>query len=67
MLIKENFGEIEGRKMVRHYSNENKYIKKVGTEEIYEDAADFEDLEYEYTETDDEIKNEEETVQNQAI
>jgi hypothetical protein len=40
------------------YSNENKYIKKVGTEEEYSEAIDIEGAPYTYEETDKEIEDE---------
>lgn len=42
----------DGVKLYRTYSDENKYIKKVGTEEIYSEAIDVEGATFEYEETD---------------
>lgn len=38
--------------LFRTYSDENKYIRKVGTEEVYSEAIDIEGAPYEYEETD---------------
>lgn len=51
MIVREIVG-----KFIKTYSDENKYIKKVGTEEIYSEAIDV--REYEYVETDKEIEYE---------
>ena len=40
----------------RTYSDENYYIQKVGTEEIYSEAIDILDKNYEYFETDEKIE-----------
>lgn len=47
----------DGVKLFRTYSDENKYIQKVGTTEIYSEAIDIEDATYEYVETEQEIEN----------
>ena len=41
----------DGVKLYRTYSDEGFTIKKVGTEEIYEEAIDVESASYEYEET----------------
>lgn len=41
----------DGVKLYRTYSDEGFTIKKVGTEEIYEEAIDVENAPYEYEET----------------
>ena len=41
------------------YSNLNLYIHKIGTEEIYTEVIDIENAPYEYEETEEEIKEEE--------
>ena len=48
MIIKENI-TIEGREFTRTYSDTYK-IRKIGTDEIYTDAMDV--LDYQYEETD---------------
>ena len=50
-------------KLYRTYSDENKYIRKVGTDEVYSEAVDIEGVNYQYEETEIEIEIEEtETV-----
>lgn len=41
----------DGVNLYRTYSDSNYMIKKVGTEEIYEEAIDVENASYEYEET----------------
>ena len=45
----------DGVNLYRTYSDANKYIKKVGTEEVYSEAIDVENAPYEYEETKEEI------------
>lgn len=47
----------DGVKLYKAYSNQNKYIRKVGTEEIYDVAIDIENAPYTYEETDKEIES----------
>lgn len=42
---------------IRHFSDDNKYIQKVGTSEKYIDAIDIYPTSYTYTETDETIPN----------
>lgn len=42
----------DGVNLYRTYSDTNKYIRKVGTEEEYSEAIDIESAPYEYVETD---------------
>ena len=49
MVVRE-IVEIEGRSFIHHFSDEGFFIRKVGTDEIYEDALDV--IEYDYEETD---------------
>ena len=42
----------EGVKLYKTYSDNNKYIHKIGTEEEYSEAIDIENSGYEYEETD---------------
>lgn len=57
MIQKEFYRQREdGVKLFRTYSDENKYIKKVGTNEEYSEAIDIEGAPYEYEETDKEIE-----------
>ena len=55
-IVKELF-EIreDGVKLYKTYSDENKFIRKVGTNEFYEEAIDIEDTPYEYVETNETI------------
>jgi hypothetical protein len=46
----------DGVNLYRTYSDENKYIHKVGTNEEYSEAIDIEGAPYEYEETDREIE-----------
>ena len=51
-IIKELYKTREdGVKLYRTYSDNNYKIKKVGTEEIYEEAIDVENNTYTYVET----------------
>jgi hypothetical protein len=45
MIIREDLGGF-----IRHYSDQNLLIRKIGTDEIYTDAMDV--LDYQYEETD---------------
>ena len=56
MIVREEYLREDGVMLTRTYSNENKYIRKIGTEEIYSEAIDVRD--YEYEETDKEIEDE---------
>lgn len=46
----------DGERLVRTFSDNNLYIRKVGTQEIYLEAIDLESKGYEYIETDKEIE-----------
>ena len=63
MIIKENV-KINNRYFIHTYSDERFYIKKVGTEEIYEEAYDV--IEYEYIETEEKIPEIEDVEPNPA-
>ena len=53
MIKKEYFRtRRDGVKLFKSYSDANKYIRKVGTEEIYSEAIDVESAPYTYEETD---------------
>ncbi len=53
MIVTEHYGELsDGTELVRTYSDEGKYIHKIGTPEIYEEAIDRVPVLYEYEETD---------------
>ena len=46
----------DGARLIRTYSDQNKYIQKVGTNEVYSEAIDLESKGYIYEETDKEIE-----------
>ena len=50
----------DGVKLYKTYSDENYRIRKVGTDEIYDEAIDVESSNYEYIETDEKIEEVEE-------
>ena len=47
----------DGVKLYKTYSDKNKYIRKVGTEEEYDIAIDIENAPYTYEETEKEIES----------
>ena len=62
MIVKELYTTREdGVNLYKTYSDENYYIQKVGTDEVYSEAIDVEDTEYEYVETNQKIEEENET------
>ena len=64
MIVREFYTQRKyGVNLFRTYSTENKYIKKVGTNEEYSEAIDIEDAPYEYEETDKEIEQYEEPIE----
>lgn len=51
-IIKEFYRtRTDGVNLYRTYSDENFKIKKVGTDEVYDEAVDVENAPYEYEET----------------
>lgn len=65
MIEKEFFETREdGVKLYRTFSTEAKKIKKVGTDEIYDEAIDVEDAPYEYEETAEQIDEAEEKTED---
>ena len=50
----------DGVRLFKTYSDSNKYIRKVGTDEVYSEAIDIEGVDYEYEETDTDIEKMEE-------
>ena len=59
MIVKEYFmTRNDGVKLYKSYSDNNKIIHKIGTQEEYSDAIDVEDAPYVYEETDKEIPEE---------
>lgn len=60
MLITERV-KINNKEFIHNYSDENFYIKKDGTEELYINAYDLPEMGYTYTETDKKIEDEDES------
>ena len=60
MIVKELYYDTweDGTNLFRTYSDEGKMIRKVGTDEVYSEAIDVK--EYEYEETEELIENMEE-------
>lgn len=57
MIVREYFmTRKDGVKLYKTYSDQNKYIRKVGTEEEYDIAIDIENAPYIYEETEKEIE-----------
>lgn len=54
---------MDGVNLFRTYSDENKYIRKVGSNEEYSEAIDIEGAPYEYEETDKKIEQYEEPIE----
>ena len=58
MIVREYFmTRKDGVKLYKTYSDQNKYIRKVGTEEEYDIAIDIENATYTYEETEKEIES----------
>ena len=63
MIVREFYRTREdGVNLFRTYSDENKYIRKVGTNEEYSEAIDIEGAPYVYEETDRVIERYEEPI-----
>lgn len=57
MIQKEFYRQREdGVSLYRTFSDENKYLRKVGTDEVYIDAIDVEGAPFAYEETDEVIE-----------
>ena len=57
MIVREFYTQRkDGVNLYRTYSDANKYINKVGTNEEYSEAIDIEGAPYEYVETNKEIE-----------
>lgn len=68
MIVHEHYGELpDGIELRRTYSNEGKYIRKVGTSEIYEEAIDTAPVSFEYEETEAVINGDEELTAEEAL
>lgn len=60
MLVKEFYMQRQdGVNLYRTYCDKDFYIRKRGTDEIYQEAIDVENSHYEYEETDQKIEREE--------
>ena len=58
MIVKEFYKtRDDGVNLYRSYSTENLKIRKVGTNEVYDEAIDIQDAPYEYEETNEIIDN----------
>lgn len=55
MIITETV-EINNKEFIHNYSDENFYIRKIGTEEIYSDAYDLLEMGHTYEETEEKIE-----------
>lgn len=55
-MIKVENVTINGKEYKKTYSDNNKYIQKKGTEQVYSEAIDIPSAKYEYEETDREIE-----------
>lgn len=56
-IIKEFYiTRTDGVNLYRTYSDENFKIKKIGTDEVYDEAVDIENAPYEYEETTEKIE-----------
>ena len=66
-MIKREFYEtrFDGVRLFKTYSNEGMKIRKVGTDEVYDDAIDIEGAPYIYEETDEPIEVAEQPQQPQ--
>jgi cupin superfamily acireductone dioxygenase involved in methionine salvage len=65
MIVREFYDErMDGVKLYRTYSDANKYIQKIGTTEVYSEAIDVENAPYKYEETDKEIEQYEELIED---
>ena len=57
MILKEFYKtRYDGVNLYRTYSDENLQIRKVGTDEVYDDAIDVEGAPYTYEETENSIE-----------
>ena len=50
-MLKKEIITIEGIEFTRHYSDSGVFIRKIGTEELYEEALDLVPCPYTYEET----------------
>lgn len=57
-MLKKEIVTIEGTEFTKHYSDSGVFIRKIGTEELYEEALDGVPCPYSYEETATEIPSE---------
>lgn len=57
----------DGVKLYKAYSDQNKYIRKIGTEEEYDIAIDIESAPYIYEETEKEIEQAESVEEGAGV
>lgn len=63
MIVKKFYKTREdGINLYRTYSDEKYKIRKIGTDEIYDEAIDIEGSDYRYEETDEKIEDDEEKI-----
>lgn len=62
-MIKTEEIVINDKTFIRNYSDDNKYIQKVGTDEVYSEAVDIPTARYTYVETDKDIETPAEEIQ----
>ena len=62
-MIETEMIELNNRDFKKTYSDENFYIQKVGTEEIYSEAIDIPTANYEYVETNKKIEDNSENME----
>lgn len=55
IVVEKYINEIDGREFKKTYSSENFLIRKIGTNEIYEEAIDLPNAVFEYEETNNKI------------
>ena len=68
-MIKREFYKTrkDGINLFKTYSTDNLYIRKIGTDEIYDEVIDVEDAPFEYEETEEIIDIEEEIEDDGTI
>lgn len=68
MIVREFYTQrMDGVNLYRTYSDANKYIQKIGTTEVYSEAIDVENAPYKYEETDKEIEQYEEIIEEPIV
>ena len=68
MIVREYFmTRKDGVKLYKAYSDQNKYIRKIGTEEEYDIAIDIENAPYIYEETEKEIEQAESVEEGAGV